>query len=85
MNEQQREKVHRERMRRVAVAALVRAVDALLDDNEGPDNLAAALLEAGNAIMLIAKLDPEEKAREIAERVLREVIARKGGDDDGIR
>lgn len=86
MNELERKDAARERLRRRAVAALVRSADALLDDRESADNLAAVLLEAGTAIMLIARLDPDEKAREIAERVLRDVIAQKGGDDDdGIR
>lgn len=80
MNERERERAHQQHVRRRAVACLVRAADALLDDVERAEHLAAALLSTGNAIMLIARLDPDEKAREMAEKVLHEIVAQKGGE-----
>jgi len=54
----------RERCEKAALAALVRAAEALLVPTV--DGKAAALIWAGKAIMLIAKSDPRKLARDAA-------------------
>lgn len=61
--------------REKAVAALVRATNAILDPMTGARGIASALLYIGQALIAIVHLDSDEKGRDLAVGELRKLIA----------
>jgi len=53
----------RDALQASAVAALVRALDALVNPGGGGDSVATALLNTGTALLRIAQLDVNEAAK----------------------